>query len=89
MDKGCNCTGSEQSHTGTLDIKKIKDNVSKPALKAHAKHVLCVQYIMYSLWQIASYTDYFVFEANFMEGTAHAEPINILSLFCSTQGNQT
>lgn len=43
----------------------------------------CV-YIMYSLGQIASYTDYFVFEANFMEGTAHAEPINILFLFCST-----
>lgn len=46
MDKGCNCTGSEQSHTGTLDIKKIKDYVSKPALKAHAKHVLCVYHVL-------------------------------------------
>lgn len=31
---------------GTLDIKKIKDYVTKPAVKAHVKHVLRVYHVL-------------------------------------------
>lgn len=37
-----------------------------------------------SLWQIASNSDDFVFQANFMEGPAHAEPIHSLLFLGST-----
>lgn len=43
----------------------------------------------YSLGQVASNSDYLVFEANFMEGPAHTEPENRLLLLCSTQRHQT
>lgn len=51
---------------------------------------LCVRGCqVYSLGQVASNSDYLVFEANFMERPAHTEPVNRLLLLRSTQRHQT
>lgn len=44
---------------------------------------------VHSLWQVASHRDDLVFEADFMEGAAHAEPENRLLLLPSAHGHQT
>lgn len=43
----------------------------------------------YSLRQVASNSDYLVFQANFMEGPSHTEPVYSFLLLCSTQRHQT
>lgn len=50
---------------------------------------VCWKLPSHLLGQVASNSDYLVFEANFMEGSAHAEPVNRLLLLSSTQRHQT
>lgn len=62
-------------------VPKIQDHISTPAPLRHAR---VLPFRFDSLGQVAGDGDYFVFEANFMEGAAHAEPVHRLLLLCST-----
>lgn len=66
-------------------VPKIQDHISTPAPREF--DATCARVLPFrfdSLGQVAGDGDYFVFEANFMEGAAHAEPVHRLLLLCST-----